>query len=245
MIATGLVLVAVEAARAGRQVRTSAPDETSGVSSRRFLVNRWRHSFLLVLLLAIGPAILALAMATSRKPPRYERQFTTTTAGVQQETSYLVVNDPPSAGELQLGQKLLISAALILTVLVHGAMAISIGLGLTTVSVWSRRTLGAVLSLTVLMVFMIPLYLFLLFDSSHEMATAMWTIVMASGSLLTILVTRRSSSFGDILLSVLFWDVIFGLIALGLSLWTIWYWQRQSGGWARSKRALATDQVNI
>ena len=244
-IAVGLVLIAVEVAMSGRPEQLTAPEAASDLSPRKLLLDRWWRSFRYVLLLASGPAILSLALATAHKAPRYEPQFTTTAPGVQTITSYVVVKDDiPSAGELQLGQRLMIAAVLVFTILIHGSAAISVGLGLTTASLWSRRALAAAVGVTVLVMIVLPLHLFMV-EGGHDIVTAMWSIVMASSSLLTMLSTRRSFSVGDVLSSVLFWDLVFALIALGLARWTLLHWECQLRGWTKPKPKplLATDQI--
>jgi len=181
-------------------------------------------------LLAIGPALLALALATAHNAPHYEPQSTTNASGVQVVTSYVLAKtDITYVGEVRLGPRLMIAAVLVVTILVHGGAAISVGLGLTTANGWSRCVLATAVGLTVLVVLVLPIYLFLVADG-HAVVTAMWSFVMALASLLVMLVTRTSFSVGDTLSSVLFWDVVVSLFAVGLSCWTIWVWQQRRPG---------------
>ena len=187
------------------------------------------------------PGADVLALATAHEPPQYEPLYTTNAAGVQNVTSYVLAKaDIPGPGEVPLGQRLMIAAALIVTIWVHGGAAVSVGLGLTTADRWSRRAVVVAVGLTVLVVFLLPLYLFLL-DNSYALATAMWSFVMASDSLLALLVNRRSFTAGETLWSVMFWDVVVTLLAVGLSWWTIWVWQRRLSGVSKAKASLASD----
>ncbi|HKI20040.1 MAG TPA: hypothetical protein VKA15_19280 [Isosphaeraceae bacterium] len=241
VIAIGLVLVAVESAKAGRPTWTSVPGDAPGLAARSFVLVRWWESFRLVLLLAIGPALLALALATAHESPRYEPQFTKNASGAQVISSYVLAKaDIPYAGEVRLGQRLTIATLLIVTILVHGGAAIGVGLGLTTANAWSRRALAAAVGFTLLVVLVLPLYLFLL-DNRHALVTAMWSFVMASDSLLAVLVSRNSFNVGQILWSVTFWNTVVAVFAAGLSWWTIWAWQRRLRGSSKAKPALATD----
>jgi len=241
LIAFGLVLVAVESAKSGRQTWTTISGEAPNLAARSFVLRRWWESFRLVLLLAIGPALVALALATAHRAPQYEPQYTTNASGVQVVSSYVLAKaDIPYAGEVRLGQRLIFAVMLIVTILVHGGAAIGVGLGLTTVNGWSRRALAAAVGLTLLVVLVLPLYLFR-FNNSHALVTAMWSFVMASDSLLAVLATRRSFSVGETLWTVMFWDAVVTLFAVGLSWWTIWVWQRRLSGASKAKLSLASD----
>jgi ABC-type transport system involved in multi-copper enzyme maturation permease subunit len=237
LIAVGLVLVAVESAKPGLQTWAAISD--ASVGARRLVRVRWWESFRLVHLLAIGPAIVALALATAHKAPQYEPQFTTSAAGVRTLTSELLKPDLPYAGEVRLSQRLMIAGALIFTILVHGGAAISVGLRLTTVSGWSRRALFGAVGLTVLVVLVLPLYLLWL-RNGYGLVTAKWSFVMAANSLLALLVSRTSFNVGEVLWSVMFWDVVVALFAVGISWWTIWVWQRRLSGVSKAKASLAT-----
>ncbi len=91
-----------------------------------------------------------MALATAHKTPKYEPQFTNT-AGVQVVTSYVLVKaDIP--GEVLLGHRLMIAAVLIVTILVHGGAAISVGLGVATANGRSRQALAIAIGLHLLVV---------------------------------------------------------------------------------------------
>ncbi len=65
LIAFALLLVGARAAGSGRPTGlVELADVGTSIAIRRFILRRWRRSFALVLLLAIGPAILAVALAT-------------------------------------------------------------------------------------------------------------------------------------------------------------------------------------
>jgi hypothetical protein len=193
------------------------------------------------LLLAIGPALLALALATAHKAPSYVPQFTTNPAGVKVVTSYVLARaGTPYFGEVRLGQRLMIAALLIVTVLVHGGAAISVGLGFATTKVWSRRALAAAVGLIVLVVFVLPLCLIMV-NNGRALDAVMLCFVMASDSLLTVLVTRVSFSVADMLWSVMFCDVVIALFAIGVSWWTMRVWKCRLSDVPKAKPSLATD----
>ncbi len=159
-IALGLILIAVEAATSGRPTWTADHAVAPAAAARRLVLSRWGASFQHVLLLAVGPGLVALALATAHKPPRYEPQYTKTAAGAQVVTSY-VRADPniPHAGEVPVGQRFIFGAVLIVTILAHGSAGISVGLALTLTNGWSRRVIAAAVGVTVVIAFVVPLCL--------------------------------------------------------------------------------------
>jgi ABC-type transport system involved in multi-copper enzyme maturation permease subunit len=207
LIAIGLLIIAVESAKSGRPAWKVVAATAPGLAARSFVLGRWWKSFRLVLLLAIGPALLAMALATAHKAPRYEEHFTTDSMGNKIIDSYVLAKaDHPYVAEARLGQRLLIAAQLIVTILVHGGAAISVGLGLTTANGWSRRAIATVVGLAFLAVF----------------------ILQPAYSLLALLVSRTSFSIGETLSSMIIWDIVVAVFAIGLSRWTIWAWQLDS-----------------
>jgi hypothetical protein len=217
MIALALVLLAIDLARSGGQAWTGVPDVIEGIRVRKSGLRQWWTPFRLVLLLAIGPAVFALALATARRAPEYEPQFTTDPSGAQVITSYILARtDIPYPGEVRFGRRLLIYAALLATILVHGGAAISVGLALTTANAWLRRALATAVGLTVLG-------------------------ILALRSQLVLLVSRTSFRARETLWSVMFWDVLVILFAVGLSWWTNWIWQRRLRGVTEARSVRATD----
>ena len=142
LIALGLVLVVVESATFRATARTTASDEAPGLAAWWYVVGRWSASFCLILLLALGPAILALALASAGTTPEYKAQFSGKVI-----TSYVLANaDIPYLGEVWPGQRMMIAAfpmmiaaLLVITIFAHGSVAIGVGLAFTIVSDWTRR----------------------------------------------------------------------------------------------------------
>ena len=135
VIAIGLVLVGAEAARTGTVTQTEIKHSDASLAIRSFVLARWSASFRLVLLLAIGPTLLALTLATAHRAPRYTPLFTKNAAGVNSVSSYVLERtDQPYAGEILLGKRLMITAILLGTIMVHGAAAVGVGLGFATVA---------------------------------------------------------------------------------------------------------------
>jgi ABC-type transport system involved in multi-copper enzyme maturation permease subunit len=97
----------------------------TSLSTRAIVLGKWWGTFRVVPLLAIGPGVMALAMATGRKVP-------------QPRPPGL----PPIYFEqLSLGYRLLGAGLLVATILAHGAMYTSIGLALAT---WVKRQSRAI-----------------------------------------------------------------------------------------------------
>ena len=184
-----------------------------GVEVRR---RWWESTPRMILLLAIGPAIFAIAMATARKPLQYEPQRTTNTASVKIVSSWVLKDRSiPGPGEMRVGQTLMTAATLFVTILVHGAAAISVGLGLTIARGWSKRTLAAAIGLTLFAVFILPLYLLVL-NGSQNQSLGMWSFVIASESLLSLLFTHRADASAT-LRCVIVWDMVVALSLSGFS----------------------------
>jgi hypothetical protein len=111
---------------------------------------------------------------------------------------------------------LMSSGVLLMTILVHGGAAISVGLALATASPWLRRAMVTAVGFTVVG-------------------------ILAMRSLLALLVSRTSYSARERLWSVALWDIVVTILAVCLSLWTIWVWQRRLHGASKPKPFIATD----
>jgi ABC-type Na+ efflux pump permease subunit len=145
------------------------------LSTRAIVIGKWLGTFRLVLLMVIGPGLVAFAMATARAgPARFARPS---------------VTHPDVERVLSLGGRCYGVFVVIATILAHGALITSIGLGL---AVWIKRQSRAI-----------------------------------------------AASVGEALSSVLFWDVLLALLAVGLSGWTNWVERSRLIGIA--KPSLATD----
>ena len=226
LIAIGLLLVGAKAAGSGRPTGLEFADAGTSVAVRRFILRRWWRSFCLVLLLAIGPAVLAFALATAHVAPRYDSQVTKDARGAA-VVSYVLRSNLPYTGEVLHGHRLMLAGLLLATILAHGAAAVSVGLGLATVRGWSRRAIAWVVAIAVLAALVLPLVLFVL-NGNRPLDTAGGSFAMALSSILAALVTRTSVELEATLLSVAAWDIATALFAVGLSAWTIWFWEQKA-----------------
>jgi hypothetical protein len=238
VIAIGLVLVAAEAIATALQKRSDIRGLVSIAAARSFVLARWWEALRLVLHLAIGPAVLALALATAQRPLRYEPQYTTNPKGVKFISSYVLAKDQsPPVGEITLGRRLLVAAAFLGTVLAHGGAAISVGLVLAPAKWSSNRSRAVVLGLFALMALALSVY-FVAFSSSHAVATGGWSFLAASNSLLTMLGSRVAPSVGKVLWPVVGWDLLVALGAVAICWWAAWAWRFELGGETKRKPPL-------
>ncbi len=102
------------------------------INPRGLILRRWWDAFRLVLLLAIGPALLSIAWATAREKPRMVQQATTAAAGAPTITYVEADDSSKRIGAVHLGDRLIDVALLIATILAHGAATVSLGLAVAT-----------------------------------------------------------------------------------------------------------------
>ncbi len=240
LIAIGLLLVAAAAAQSGRLTEIQLAGPATNIAIRRCVLGRWWSVFCLVLLLAIGPVILALALATAPRAPRYEPQFTKIAPRGSVTTYVLARTDLPYAGEVRLGQRLMLTVVLLATILAHGGAAVSVGLALATVRKWSRRLVTSVVVIAVLVALVVPVCVYRL-NGWRPLDAAGGSFAMDMSSLLDALVSRTSYHLNAMVLSVAAWDVGSAIFAIGLSWWTIRYWQRRSSAESRAKLVRMPD----
>ena len=151
----------------GRDIAAMAPVSAAAISDRKSFAIRWWEAFRLVLLLAIGPALVALALATAPMAFRVATkvkplpgggsvQIQTNSAGrylrdhdrclrapgrIRQATDAEIAEAGPAPPTQTRGGLLGIAALAIVTVLVHGAAFVSLGAAL---GIWIRRRSRAI-----------------------------------------------------------------------------------------------------
>jgi ABC-type transport system involved in multi-copper enzyme maturation permease subunit len=170
LVAVGLILLAALAASSISPDATPpvmAPVSAATISDRRSFAIRWWEAFRLVLLLAIGPALVALALATAPMPFRVatkvkslpgggsskietdswgDTYVTTTdasghTAAPREATDAEIAEAGPAPPTVTRGGLLQVAALAIVTILAHGAAFVSLGAAL---GVWIRRRFRAI-----------------------------------------------------------------------------------------------------
>ena len=241
VIATGMVLAALDAVLSRQDSRASVAELAPASDARSYVARRWWKSFRLIALLAIGPALLALALATAAKPTRYEAQYTTDAKGLKTFTGDVRLDPEPwQPGELRAGERVLIVALLIVTILAHGGAAISAGVAFSASRVWSRRAIAAAFGVALLVALFLPICVYTLYDV-RGMPAGMWSFVSASTSLFASLATRESWDFGATLWTIALWDAIVALFAFGLLWRTVSATERAMFDQAQVTPALATE----
>ena len=240
LVAIGLVVIAVDTLMSGRRMKLTVPAEAAGTSALRLVLGRWWASFRLVLLMAVGPAILAMALSTAHWKPEYTSKSTTNASLTPIVTYELVKEHIPRIGEVGAGPRMMAAGLWVGTILIHGAAAIGVGLALTTVKKWSRVTVALGVVLILVVVLFLPCYLFLL-GNPEELNAGMWNLVVASDALFCLMDSRLCFSVGDILWSVLVWDVVNVAITVGLLWWSIRAWQGYLLGLSEGRTAPEID----
>ena len=204
-VAAGFVLLAALAASSMSPAATSpamAPVCAAAISDRKSFAIRWWAAFRLVLLLAIGPALLALALATAPmafgvatkvKPlpgggsvridtnPDGDTYATTTDASGRQTsrpaTDAEIAEAGPAPPTQTHGALLQFAALATVTVLAHGAAFVSLGAAL---GVWIRRRSRAIAASVGLVLFVTVgwpiVYLTIFLDPGHPR----WGLTLAS-----------------------------------------------------------------
>jgi hypothetical protein len=220
------VLAMISTSRSGTSgVPTHAP--RAQIFRRMFYAKSWWESFRLVLALAIGPALLALALATGRMPVHVSSGVTTLPGGITQSiethgsgTTYVATTDAvglttyryATANEIApftpampvqplfgfLGTALLA----VLTILVHGAALVSLGLAL---GIWVKVRVRAIVASVCLVVVV-----------SH--------LAILRFLLLNI---RRKNEIAENLSWVAVWDLVSILLAIAVSALAIWTLDRR------------------
>ena len=140
LVTLALILVAIEAVLSGRPMGKDLPVGKENNAARRFFLRRWWASSRLVLVLALGPAIFALALATAQLVPHYEiRSISNPSTGPDIEYYVAVWSGGGYPDEIPLNERLMIAGVLVVTILVHGAAAIGASLMIATAWRWQRR----------------------------------------------------------------------------------------------------------
>jgi hypothetical protein len=241
VLAIGLALVMVVSAtlmsterprEAGSPAAASAPAATAP----RVFLHRWWNSFRLVLLLVIGPALIAPALATTHEVIPLVAKVTNSPSGtpvLTWEPPDPVTANAERYGEVRLAQRLAATALWIGTILAHGAAAVSLGLALGTAIPQPRRAIMASGAVIVVIFVALPLYSFVNFligNPALDPGAASWNFFAAAGSLLAPLFTRTEPSIREVLAAAIFWDTLITLFAAGLLLGTIGMARRLSLG---------------
>jgi ABC-type Na+ efflux pump permease subunit len=244
-VAAGFVLLAALAASSLSPPATPpamAPVSSAAISDRKSFAIRWRESFRLVLLLAIGPALLALALATAPTAFRVATKvkplpgggsvridtnptgdvYVTTTDGSGNPTARLatdaeIAEAGPAPPTQTRGALLLVAALATGTVLVHGAAVVSLGAAL---GVWIRRRSRAIAASVGLVLFGTVGWPIVYLSIFHAPGEPHWGLMLASvlpafsGLLFEM---GRPAWFANMSVWVAWWDLLLLLSAAVIS----------------------------
>jgi hypothetical protein len=261
LVGVGLLMLSAPAAWSmsrGERGQALDPEPAAVPSGRRMFAIRWWEDFRLVLLLAIGPALVALALATAPEPFRVVTRDTAAPGGgrVRIETDpydgVTRVTTTDRSGKVMIreataedlataervvpghtrGESLAIAAVAIITILAHGAAIVSLGAAL---GVWIRRrgrAIAASVGLVLLVTVGWPILSMMLFFyvRGYPWGLSLSGVIPAFSGLLLRMV-RPESVAAEITAWVESWDAILILTAATVSWLAIRTLDRRSRGY--------------
>jgi ABC-type transport system involved in multi-copper enzyme maturation permease subunit len=171
------------------------------LSTTAILLGKWWGTFRLVPFLAIGPGLMALAMATAR-------------LNVPPTPVFIGAVVLPYAIDLSLGVRLGAAALLVATILTYGAALTSLGLALATWIKRQSRAIAASVSIFVLLAIGWPM-LTMFGPARGAIGLRELSPIFSAGNLGEELITR-SDRLGSTMWSVGLWDVAAAATAIGL-----------------------------
>jgi ABC-type transport system involved in multi-copper enzyme maturation permease subunit len=170
------------------------------LSTRTIVLGKWMGTFQRVPWLAIGPGIMALALATAG-PPTW-------------------VISPP-VPDLSIGERLLGVGLFVVTLLIHGAAIASVGLLLATRIRRQSRAIGIGVTVSLLVTIGWPFLVFNTTQTSgpHTPAAALSPVMVAADFANGL--AFRTTHFRDYMSSVILWDMLVAVVAIVLLEWTV------------------------
>ena len=254
LVTVGFVLLSALAPLSisqGGKFRAPLPEPAAVTLDRKAFARRWWETFRLVLALAIGPAFIALALATARMPVQVVTKVKILPGGVTERiethssgTTYVITTNSPGAPTFRRATEDEIAAAspggpnrpvsrflctavlAVFTIFVHGAAFVSLGLALG-ISVKGRaKAIAANVCLFLFVTIGWPILSF--FRASP---TDPWTLTLASlpSALSALLINMsRESVIAETLWWAAYWDLFFVLLAIVVSALAIRTLERRS-----------------
>jgi ABC-type transport system involved in multi-copper enzyme maturation permease subunit len=244
--------------------RTSALEPAAVIVNRRSFVVRWWEVFRLVLLLAIGPALIVLAQATARTPVRIVPRTTTlpgcATATIATEPSgrtYVTTVDASGTRSVRLATDEEITAAApavpsrsvasspstvllaVVSVLAHGAMIVSLGLAL---GIWIKGRGKAVAASVGLFLLVTLTWPILYVIAGYPIYPRGLTLVSLFLALSFLLLNIPLHDVIEILWWIAYWDVILALLTVVFSGLAIRTLDRKFRGPSASRNEVQQDE---
>ncbi len=260
LVALGFVLISALAPLSISQEALRSPDtpvSSAVILERRMVLSRWWESFRLVLLLAIGPAFIAIALVLPPMPGRVIPRTTSFPGGTRVSistdpsgTTHVLTIDPSGkatarvatqeeiAEELartlprDLGGFSIAAALVVITILAHGAAFVSLGMAL---GIWLRRGWAIATSVGVFLLVAVGwpiLYVFADHPDFGSRGLALASLIPALAELL--LCMNFEDLIGEIMSWTAYWDLVLVLISVIVSAMAIWTLDRRRRGAIRS-----------
>ncbi len=249
LIAVGFLLLAVMAPLS--ITRTGMPqamtwEPVAAVPDRGLFASRWWESFRLVLLLAIGPALIGLALVTVHRPVRVLQKVTKLPDGSEERIETLhpsnityVITTDATGGQLKMRKatdaeiaarpvlpvrsrtSLLTTGFLaVLTVLAHGAAVVSLGLALGIGFRRRRRAIAATVAIFLIVTMGWPLlFLIYLYDSTHAPARPNYPpgLALASSIPAIVVLLIDHPPREDVIAQIVWWATFWDLLLILLT----------------------------
>jgi ABC-type transport system involved in multi-copper enzyme maturation permease subunit len=262
LVTGGFALLSALAPLSIRPMHTShvpAVGPEAMILDRRTFARRWWETFRLVLLLAIGPSLFALALAIARVPVHVIPKETKLPGGITERiethgsgTTYVMRTDASGANTFRFATDEEIAAAMpviptpplrkflytafvaVLTILAHGAAFVSLGLAL---GIWVKgraRAIAGSVSVFVCVTIGWPVLYFVVRDPAFP-----WGLTLASlpGSFGSVLLNMRHDGLNaDTLWWAWLWNAFFLVMTVVIVALAIWTLDRRSPAKSTKKR---------
>ena len=131
--------------------------------------------------------------------------------------------------------RLVEAALLIVTILVHGAAAVSIGLALATAIRRPRIALAAMIGLSMFLILGLPIGFFI-GRNLYESIFTFWGFLLMATTLLNGLVTRLSGDIPEISAWMMLWDGVLAVLSVALVWATVRFGRGRLLGESKAKR---------
>jgi ABC-type transport system involved in multi-copper enzyme maturation permease subunit len=266
----GLVLLSMEASPSiWRRETPHFPslERSVAIPDQGALLGRWWESFRLVLLLAIGPGLIGLALATVHRPPEVVPMIRTLPGGGEERMwtdpwgkTRVMTRDASGVRNIrdatwaeiairpvrpsQTARLLTTAFLAVLTILAHGAMVVSLGLVLR---IWlGRRGRAIVLNASFYFFVTVGWPILYLYCGYPTYTQPYWTLASPIPAIVVLLVDHADEDvIEQIVWWATFWDLLFILIAVVVSAMAIWTLNRRSRAYDSLEKDTEVGQPTI
>jgi hypothetical protein len=203
-----------------------SPDFAAAAGIRASILRLAWDAYRPVLLLAIGPTLLAAAAATARENPQFVMKTVQDASGRPAMTWARADEGVVLVGVMSLGDRLIDAALLAVTILANGAVAVGLGLAVATAIARPRVALAATigLSLFVMIAGMLDRFID---DHPYALSYTPLGFLPVVGTLFTEVATHRSVAFAQSSDLAILGDIALALAGIGMLWLTVRVWQRR------------------